>query len=101
MIAIAKRRVRRVSVIGDDHKTPQMHWPNLRYVQSAALLKWVLPLQAVKACEVPVRRAQLESVFNGECGEVGVGHEIRAALYAREERSQNLLVALCRQWDPD
>ena len=70
-------------------------------MQSATLLQWVLPLQAVKACEVPVRRAQPESVFDCECGEVGVGHEIRTALGVREKRSKNMLVAFRRQWNPD
>jgi len=90
MIAFAKCRAGR----------RQMHEASLRCAQSVALAKSVLPPQAVKVWEVPVCRAQLESVFDGECGEVGVGHEIRTARRVREKRPQNLLVAVRRQRNP-
>ena len=86
---------------GDNRKTSQMQWATMRRMEPATLLKWVFPLQALKACEVPVCRAQPESLFGGECGEVGVGHEIRGALRVREKRYRSLLLAFRRHWSPD
>ena len=68
---------------------------------AATLPQRVLPFQTVEAGEVTVRRAQNETVFDGERGQMRVGHEIRAAFRLPHQRGEGLLVAFRRQGNPD
>ncbi len=56
--------------------------------------QWIIPLEALEAAEVRVRRAQCQPVLDGDGRQVCVGNEVRAVAYGRHEGGQNLVVVL-------
>ena len=64
-------------------------------------MKRVFPPETGKPGKITVRRAQQESVLDGQRGQVGVGNEIGRDALAGKQSGENLQVAFCGLRDPD
>lgn len=61
----------------------------------------VLPAKTGEAAEVTVRRCQRAPMVERQCGQVGIGNEIRSRGDLRDQLAEDLAVALRRLGNPD
>ena len=60
----------------------------------------IFPTQSREAREVSIRRAENQTVFNGDCGEVRVRHEVRLDAWCFKEFAKNFAMAIRGFRDP-